>query len=86
MWTYPAGPIRPVLHLSVPAAQKAALRIGGRELVTLHSDRFITWRLDSTINNLSTDKIMLEYTLGTDITWKIHKDLGDFDTIAISNE
>ena len=84
MWTHPAGPLRPVLRLSIPAARQAALRIGGRELLTLHPDRFITWRLD-TIDDLATDNIMLEYAIGTDDTWKIHKDLGEFDTIAISN-
>jgi len=85
MWTCPAVPLRPVLRQSIPAAQQAALRIGGRELLTLHTDMFITWRLDGT-NKLATENIMLECALGTGSSWKIHKDLGNLDTIAIANE
>ena len=84
MWTRPAGPLRPVLHRSVPAAQQVALRVGGRELLTLHSDRFITRRLDRA-NKFATDSVMFEHALGTDSAWKIYKDSGDFDSIAISN-
>ena len=84
MWTRPAGPLRPVLRRSIPAAQQAALRVGGRELLTLHINMFITWRLDGT-NKLATDNIMLEHAFGTGDSWKIYKDLGNLDTIAIAN-
>lgn len=84
MWTRPAGPLRPVLQRSIPVAQQAAFRIGGRELLTLHNDRFITWRLDGA-NELTTQNIMLEHVLGADSVWELHKDSGNFDTIAISN-
>lgn len=84
MWTRPAGPLRPVLHRNIPATQQVALRIGGRELLTLHTDMFITWRPDRT-NELATDNIMLEHALGTGDAWKIYKNLGNLDTIAIAN-
>ena len=83
-WTRPAGPLRPVLHPSIPAAKQVALRTGGCELLTLHADRFITWRLDGT-NGLVTENFMHEHALETNGAWKIHKDSGDSDTIAISN-
>jgi hypothetical protein len=84
MWTRPTGPLRPVVHRSVPAARQAALRIGGRELLTLHNDRLIAWRLDGT-NELATENIMHEHALGTNSAWKIYKDSGDSGTIAVSN-
>jgi len=84
VWTRPTGPLRPVLQRSIPPAQQAAFRVGGRELLTLHKDRFITWRLDGP-NELATQNIMLEHVLGADNAWKLHKDSGNLDTIAISN-
>ncbi|KAF9648339.1 hypothetical protein BDM02DRAFT_2280082 [Thelephora ganbajun] len=84
MWTRPAGPLRPVVHRTIPITQQVALRIGGRELLTLHNDRFITWHLDGT-NKLATENIVHEHTLRTDSAWKIYRDLGDFDTIAVAN-
>lgn len=73
-----------MLHPSVPTTQQVALRVGGRDLLTLHADRFITWRLNGA-NKLATDSVMLEHVLGTESVWKIYKDSGDLDSIAISN-
>lgn len=84
MWTRPVGPLRPVLQRTIPPAQQIALRIGGREILTLHTNMFTTWHLDGA-NELSTGNIMLEYGLEAGNTWKIHKDLGDSDTIAIAS-
>lgn len=84
MWTRRAGPRRPVLRQCIPAARQVALRIGGHELLTLHSDRVVTWRIEGA-NELATENIMHEHTLGTDNAWKIHKDPGGFGTIAVSS-
>ena len=83
-WTRPAGPLRPVLQRIIPPAQQIALRIGGHELLTLHANKFSTWRLDGA-HELSTDNILLEYGLEGSNTWKICKDLGDSDTVAIAS-
>lgn len=73
-----------MLRRSIPAAQQVVLRIGGRELLTLHTNMFITWCLDGT-KKLATENIMLEYALGAGNSWKIYKDLGNLDTVAIAN-
>ena len=58
--------------------------MGGHELLTLHADRFITWRLDRT-NKLASDNIVMEHAFGSDGAWGIYKDFGDLDTIAVCN-
>ena len=83
-WTGPTGPLRPVLRRGIPAAQQAALRIGGCELLTLHTGRFITWRLNKT-KEPAADNIIREQLLGTNSTWKIYRDSGVSGTIAIAN-
>jgi hypothetical protein len=60
------------------------LRIGGRELLTLHTGKFITWRLNE-MNKPAAENIMYEQLLGSDSTWKIYKDCGGSDTVAIIN-
>jgi hypothetical protein len=82
IWTRPAVPLLPAVRRNIPAAQQVALRVGGRELLTLHTGKFITWRLSET-NKPAAENIMHEQLLGSDSTWKICKDRGGYDTVAI---
>jgi hypothetical protein len=84
MWTRPVVPLRPVLHRGIPAAQQVALWTGGRELLTLHSGGFITWRLNKT-NELAAENTTRRQSLRTGGAWKVYKNYGSLDTIAIAN-
>jgi hypothetical protein len=84
MWTRPVCPLRPVLHRSIPAAYQVALRNGGRELLTLHSGRFIIWNLDD-VKELAAKNIIREHCLGSHTVWKIHKDHGRLGATAIAD-
>jgi hypothetical protein len=84
MWNNEDIPLRRVSHRSIPAAQQVVLQVGGHELLTLHADRFVTWRFDRA-GELSSKSMVHEYLLGVGGVWKIFKDCGSFDRVAIAN-
>jgi hypothetical protein len=84
MWTRPVCLHQPVLHPSIPAAYQVALRNGGHELLTLHTGKFIAWRLNRA-NEPTAKNFICEHLLGPNTAWKIHKDHGSLGATAIAD-